>query len=192
MIVKLTKEHAAMVNREDIFNHSKHMATVHTDQTEFNDRLYSVFCQTYLMDLNNFHAFGKIENGKVVTFISFYESIEEPSWYYTQCRNIGNPNNIKEVLDKILEYHESNNRFKWYSLLTEKQAIMGSKFFLSKHAIEKYDYIDEYYVGPNQKPYFNQHWEILYRRTLIPINTFVRCVFLRNKYRITLPNVGIL
>lgn len=194
MIVKLTKEHIEMVR--NTFVHNKYM-DINVDNnmfgssdTKINEVLYESFCNNYLMDLDNFHAFGKIEDGKVVTFISFYESIDEPSWYYTNCRSVGKPKYLKELLDAIIDYNESNGRLKFYTLLIANQRNAIRRFYLSKDVIDRYDYIDEYIVNARQKTFFNQHWEILYKRILLPTDTIVRCSYLKNKYRTTLPNLG--
>jgi hypothetical protein len=198
MIVKLTKEHIDMVR--GTFVHNKYMDVNIANNSMFvspdemnkkiNEVLYESFCNNYLMDLDNFHAFGKIENEKVVTLISFYESIDEPSWYYTNCRSIGKPKFLKELLDSIIEYNESNGRLKFYTLLIADQQKAIRRFYLSDKTIERYDYFDEYTCKERQKPFFNQHWEILYKRILVPANTIVRCSYLKNKYRTTLPNLG--
>ena len=188
MIVRLNKDHINMV--VDIFSHKAHMSTTSEQQDDLNNSMRDHFCNTYLTNLDNFHAFGIVENNRVVTLISFYESIDEPSWYNTSVRNIGDPKNVKDVLDIIIEYNEKNGRLKWYSLINEHQQPAIRRFYLSKDVIDRYGYFDEYTVDARNKSFFNQHWEILYKRTLLPTDTIVRCSYLKNKYRTTLPNLG--
>ena len=187
MIIKLTQEHIEIV-REAFFHDIGTRTT--NDRQIRNQILYESFCNNYLMGLDNFHAFGKIDNGKIVSFISFYESIDEPSWYQTSFRNIGKPEYLIELLDNIIEYNENNGRLKFYTLLMVDQQNVIKRFELSDNAIERYGCFDEYVCKENQKPYFNQHWEILYKRTLIPTETVVCCNYLKRKYRTTLPNLG--
>jgi len=188
MVVKLTKDHHNMM--VDIFSHNQHMAVTVKKQDDFNNAMRAHFCNTYLTNLDNFHAFGIVENNKVVTLISFYESIDEPSWYNTSVRNIGDPKNVRDVLDIIIEYNEKNGRLKWYSLINKHQQPAIRRFYLSKDVIDRYDYVDEYTVNARQKTFFNQHWEILFKRILLPTDTIVRCSYLKNKYRTILPNLG--
>lgn len=188
MIVKLTEKHINMI--EDIFTHRKHMSITHEHQPELNVVMRENFCNTYLTGLDNFHAFGIIEDNKIISFVTFYESVEDPSWYYTGARNIGDPKNVRDVLDSVLEYNEKNGRLKWFTLLPEKHFAARRRFFLSANAIERYEYVDEYTVEARHKTFFNPHWEILFKRNLMTQKSTIRCSFLKNKYRTSLPNLG--
>jgi hypothetical protein len=65
-------------------------------ETKFNTLTYDIFCANYLSDLNNFHAYGYLEDGIVKALISFYESVDEPAWYYTLYRSMGNNNLLRD------------------------------------------------------------------------------------------------
>ena len=60
----------------------------------------------------------------------------------------------------------------------------------SKQASERYDYFDEFFVSERHQAKFSLPWQILYNRTLIPVDTVVRCTFLKQKYRQNLFHAG--
>lgn len=71
----------------------------------------------------------------------------------------------------------------------EKAHLMRRLGF-SKEARERYDYFDEYIVDANHKSFYLSHWEILFKRCLIPAPTVIRCTFLKREYRTILPKGG--
>lgn len=192
-IVKLTKKHTKAV--KGLFKSEKHMGiggfSNHSGMDDFDELQYTVFCDTYLSDLNNFHAFGAInDKNKVVAAVSFYESNEEPSWYFTQYRSTGNGFLIRDILDEIIKYNEANGRLKFYTLITDRYSRLLRRFGWSQYNTERYGYFDEYIVPEKCRPFYNTHWEILYKRMLMPANTIVRCSFLKQEYREQLPLGG--
>ena len=60
----------------------------------------------------------------------------------------------------------------------------------SNIAKERYDYFDEFHVKEKHYPIFNLPWQILYNRTLVPVDSIVRCTFLKQQYRDTLYDAG--
>jgi len=149
------------------------------------------FCNTYLSDLSSFHAYGAMDDtGNIVALISFYESSDDASWYATNIRNIGNRQAVKDLLDTAMKYNEMNGRFKLYALWSAKHAPSLRRFIFSDWANERYDYFDEFYVPAKHQCKFNLHWQILYNRTLIPVDTVVRCTFVKQQYRDTAYNAG--
>lgn len=196
-VIKLNKNHTESVKH--LFENKKYMG-VHTNSTElikthadlnFNSILYETFCTNYLSDLNSFHAFGYIdEENKVQSLISFYESIEEPSWYYTVYRSSGNNNLLREVLDQVIDYNESNGRLKFYSLTNANHTKLLRKFHWSKYNDERYGFFDEFLVPAKNKCFYINHWELLYKRFLVPNDSIVRCNYLKQEYRLKLPIGG--
>ena len=68
-----------------------------TPVVAFNLVLFGIFVNNYLSDLTkNFHAFGyQNDEGKITALITFYESTDEPAWYYTIYRSSGNNDELK-------------------------------------------------------------------------------------------------
>ena len=197
-VVKLNESHCEAV--KNLFYTSKYLGVetvslvnnfdVVTNEREFNTFLYDVFCANYLSDLKNFHAYGYIENDIVKALISFYESDEEPSWYYTVYRSDGNNNLLRPVLDAVIEHNESRNRFKFYTLVHEKHSKLLRRFHWSKYNDNRYGYFDEFIVPSKNKCFYTNHWELLYKRMLMPEASIVRCNYLKQEYRTILPIGG--
>ena len=195
-VVKLNKSHIEAV--KSLFNGKKYMgknvdSNEYTmgENIEFNKLLYDIFCSNYLSDLNNFHAFGYIgDDGNVKALISFYESIEEPAWYYTIYRSSGDNNLLRDVLDAVIKYNESNGRLKFYTLTHANHTRLLRRFHWSKYNDERYGYFDEFMVPAKNKCFYINPWELLYKRFLVPEDSIVRCNYLKQEYRTTLPIGG--
>jgi hypothetical protein len=192
-IIKLTKKHKNAIKH--LFTLTKtYMGSTNfaTEDPDFQKELYDVFCDTYLTDLKNYHAFGfyNKDTKKIDAFISFYESVNEASWYLTSGRSSGNNFLLKDILDVIMEYNESKGRLKFFTVMNSRQARLMRKLGFSKEAAERYDYFDEYIVDPRNKTFYSDHWDILYRRRLLSVETVVRCTFLKKEYRVQLPKGG--
>jgi hypothetical protein len=156
----------------------------------FNNRLYNIFCSNYLSGLNNFHAFGYEEDGEIKASVSFYESTEEPAWYYTLYRSTGDNILLKQVLDEVIKYNEENGRLKFYTLVHSRHSKLLRKFHWSKENNERYGYFDEFVVPGKSKCFYANHWELLFKRFLVPEDSVVRCNYLKQEYRTTLPIGG--
>lgn len=184
-VIKLSSQHIDAVR--PLFDNKKYMGIqaetkkfVQTDKP-LNEHLHEMFIQTYLSDLKNYHAYGVIDNGIIQSFISFYESIDDASWYWHHVRSFGN-NSIKPVLDKVIEHNEERGRFKFYSMFPSRYVKTYRRLAFSKVNNERYDYFDEFYVPEKHVCIFTLPYQILYT-TLLPIETTVRCSFLKQKYR---------
>jgi len=156
---------------------------------EFMQISYDNFCDTYLSGLKNFKAFGAIEDGIVTAMIAFHESAETPDWFWTQIRS-KNKNAIPLVLDEVAAYNEKNGRLKFYSLFNSKYAKTYRRLAFSKTMQERYDFFDEFIVPEKARCYYLVPWQVLFNRILVPTETLVRCTFLKQKYRDTLPIAG--
>lgn len=161
-------------------------------ETAFNNRLYNIFCSNYLSDLTNFHAFGYVDenDGEVKASITFYESFEEPAWYYTLYRSTGDREKLTQVLDAVIKYNESNGRYKFYTLVHKNHSRLLRKFHWSKYNDERYGYFDEFLVPSKTKCFYTNAWELLFKRFLVPDDSVVRCNFLKQEYRTELPIAG--
>lgn len=192
-VEKLSSVHKELV-KQLFFSKTYYMGSLEFSKEEnhFQQDLYDIFCDTYLSDLTNFHVYGVINNetGSVDAFISFYESVNDASWYLTSGRSLGNNLLLKDILDTVMEHNEANGRLKFFTVMNSRQARLMRKLGFSNRAAERYDYFDEYTVDPRHKVFYSDHWEILYKRKLLPVETVVRCTFLKKEYRTELPNGG--
>lgn len=193
MIVKLTEYHKDAI-KPLFFSKNKYMGTssfVEYDDV-FQQKAYDMFCDSYLSNLKHHHAFGfyNKETDTVEAFMSFYQSVSEPSWYFTVGRSLGNNFLLKDILDTVMEFNESQGLFKFYTVMNKKQSRLMRRLGFSSTAIERYDFFDEYVVSTKHKTPYSSHWELLYKRSLLPVETVIRCTFLKQQYRKTLPNMG--
>lgn len=194
-ISKLDTSHSDQIR--DLYNRSKYMGVDVAGNWAgrpdlYNEFMFSVFTKTYLSGLNNFHAYGVIEDdGTIPCLITFYDSSDEPSWYYTQCRSAGNLDKLKQLFDGVLEIQEAKSRFKFYTLVNTKHAALLRRFTYSDRNDERYGYYDEFVVPAKTKCYYNNAWELLFKKVLLPVDTVVRCSYLKQEYRPTdLPTGG--
>lgn len=192
-ILKLTEEHKDGVrylfDKKDFMG----MDVTNWDATheQFARASYNRFVNTYLSDLKNFHSYGAVDDdGKVHALIGFYESVDEPSWFYTLGRSGGDNKLLKAVLDRIIEVEEAQGRLKVYSLVNLQHAAVLRRLYWSKYNSDRYHYVDEYMVPAKCKTYYNRDWELLFKRMLLPSDTVVRCSFLKQEFRETLPIGG--
>lgn len=193
-VIKLTSEHKDVLI--PLFENKKYMGVKVDDFSSLfvegmsNKLTYDIFCSNYLSNLQNFHAYGYYEDNIVKALISFYESVEEPAWYYTIYRSLGNNNLLRDVLDAVIKHNEINGRLKFYTLTHSRHTRLLRRFHWSKYNNERYGYFDEYVVPERCKVYYTNAWELLYKKTLMPEETIVRCNFLKQEYRKKLPQGG--
>lgn len=194
-IIKLDSTHKNLIL--PLFENEKYMGAelkdkYFLDPSENPVNFYhEAFSNTYLSGLNSFHAYGaKDESGNIVALISFYESSDDASWYATNIRNIGDRQAVRSLLETAMRHNEANGRFKFYALWSAKHSPALRRFIFTEWANERYDYFDEFYVPAKHQCKFNLHWQVLYNRTLIPVDTVIRCTFLKQKYRTEMYNAG--
>lgn len=195
-IIKLGPEHSDKI--KPLFKIKKFMGVdpadnyfVGTVEFTFDEMYHRAFIETYLSNLNNYHAYGaKDKRGKIVGIISFYESTDDASWYGTGIRNSGHPFTNRDLLDAAIKHNEENGRYKFYTLWSTKHATALRRLMFSKDANERYDYFDEFYVDAKHQCKFNMPWQVLYNRTLLPAETVMRCTFLKQEYRTEIFNAG--
>jgi hypothetical protein len=194
-VVKLDHTHKEVV--KPLFQHASYMGmnivatpAFELEGKSWNTLTYDIFCNTYLSGLNNFHAYGYIKDGVVQALISFYESDEEPAWYYTIYRSMGDNNLLRPVLDAVIKHNEDRKRFKFYTLVHSKHSRLLRRFHWSEYNDERYDYIDEFVVPAKAKCYYTNAWELLFKKLLLPEESTVRCNFLKQKYRTEIPVGG--
>lgn len=193
-IIKLNKIHINKIKH--LFEIPKFMGidinqeSFSTFDSSFSEFYHQVFVETYLDNLQNYHAYGIEDKEKnILGIISFYESDDDASWYGTGIRSTGNKQIVRLLLDAAIEHNEKNNRLKFYTLWSSKHIRLLRKFAFSTKTNKRYDYFDEYIVNARNQCKFTLPWQILFNRTLLPVDTVVRCTFLKQQYRI-ISNAG--
>lgn len=195
-IIKLDRSHRELVKKT--FTGNRYMGTEIDENTWGisadiqNLILFNRFADAYLSDLNSFHAYAALDpdSGEIATLISYYEASDEPSWYYTLCRGSGNIAAHRATLDHILEINESRGRLKFYTLVNARHVRVIRRFGWSERNSERYGYFDEYLVPEKCRCFYSTHWDVLFKRALLPQDTVVRCSFLKQEYRTELPLGG--
>jgi hypothetical protein len=154
---------------------------------------HSTFQQTYLSGLTRFKALGLEDNNEnLLGCISFYMSPNEPVWYGTLVCSTNNKEYVRRLLDAAIEYNEKLGRYRFYTLWSEKHSTLLRRFAFSKETKERYDYFDECIVPAKTKCVYQNFWTILFNRILLPIDTVVRCSYLKQEYRKDIPTGGYL
>ena len=115
--------------------------------------------------------------------ISLYDSSDEPAWYYTLCRSNGNKKALLELFDAVLSIQEKKARYKFYTLINVKHADLLRDFTYSDYNNERYGYYDEYVVPAKTLCYYNNAWELLFKKVMLPVDSLVRCSFLKQEFR---------
>lgn len=196
-IVKLTEEHK--ISCINLFSTTKymgveleqhHIGTTNNVQAQ-TSLLFSSFTETYMTNLKSFHAFGAYgdedHNYKnMLGFIAFHEDVHEPAWHLTMSRNGGERSVLVDLLDHVIAYNENNGRLKFYTLMNERHSKVIRRYSWSEYNNERYDYFDEYVVPAKTRCLYQTAWELMFKRTLLPVDTVIRCSFLKQKYRLPL------
>lgn len=186
-ILRLDTSHSEQLR--DLYKSSKYMGVDvagnwGNDVDAYNDFVFGVFQKTYLSGLNNFQAYGLFnDQGRVECLISLYDSSDEPAWYYTMCRSRGNTDLVKQLFDEVIRIQETKNRFKFYTLVNVKHAPLLRKFTYSDYNDHRYGYYDEFMVPAKTRCYYNNPWELLFKKVLLPVDTVVRCSYLKQEHR---------
>jgi hypothetical protein len=186
MILQLNNSHKELVR--DLFINKNYMGVPSsqfgiTNPDNFMEANYEFFCDSYLSGLKTFKAFGNVEDSKITAVIAFYESPDSADWYWTQVRS-KDSESMRKVSDAVIEYNEANGRYKFYSLFNHKYINGIRKFAYSDINNMRYDFVDEFFIPAKTRCVYNMPWQILFNRTLLPVDTVVRCSFLKQQYRI--------
>lgn len=189
-ILKLSSEHAEAIR--PLFEEKKWMGADRENEFFVNrevfqdvgDTYYNSFTNTYLTDLRTYHAYGSFDElGNVRALIAFHESNENAEWYWTHIRSNGGKDFVQPLLDAVIDHNEKNGRYKFYSMWNLKYRRIYRKFAFSKYNSERYDSFDEYVVPAKTRCIYTMPWMVLYNRTLVPVDTVVRCTYLKREYR---------
>lgn len=193
LVERLSKEHAESI--KPLFSSEKYMGVDSTEsyfvpsEITLNEMAYNVFCDTYLSGLSNFVAYGSVENNVVTSAIAFYEDVDSPAWYWTHIRSI-NRKHIPAVLDAAVKHNENHGRLKFYSMFNSKYAKSYRRLTFSDDVNSRYDFTDECFVPAKTKCIYRDYWQILYNRTLLPVDSIIRVTFLKQEHRLDLPISG--
>lgn len=184
---------------KDLFHSKNYMGiqadeklySLHEPNSSTSDLIFNSFQYTYLSGLKNYKAIGKFSDDGVITgLLTYYQTPDEPSWYGTQIRSIGSRRDVRDLLDAAIENNEKDGRYKFYTLWNAEQTKLLRRFAFSEYNNERYDYFDEYYVPAKTKCVYTSHWHALFNRVLLPVDTVVRCTYLKREYREKLPRGG--
>lgn len=194
-IIKLDQSHTNVIR--PLFNNKNYMGQDISDSDFFYKEkmaeiYHKAFYTTYLTGLTNYHAFGMIDDtNNIVALIAGYQSPDEPAWYGTNIRSSAqDPEIIRQLLDKMIEFNEQQGRLKFYTLWSAKHARLLRRFAFSAKTNERYDYFDEILIPARTRCLYNNYWQVLFNRILLPHDTVVRCSFLKQKYRNKIPVGG--
>lgn len=146
------------------------------------DSFIENFKSIYLFDLKSFKAYGSFKDDKLTSIVSYYVSNNEPSWYLTNVIFNDDDEMVSENLSFCIKENESNNIYKFYSLVKVTNKYLDRDIWI-KTDDERYGFYDEYLIPAKTKSFFNNHWEILQKRILLPDDYIVRCNFLKPEYR---------
>jgi hypothetical protein len=193
-VVRLSSEHVDAI--KDLFYFQKLMGSnVNSPEYEYfktvgnekniNSRIYSNFCETYLSDLKQFHAFGYVQDEIVKCIIAFYVASDEPSWYNTVCYGSGDRDFLVQSWDAVLKYNEENGIYKFFTVFNTDLERMQRRLYWSKYNNERYGYFNEYMLPKKTKTVYEKHWKILFNQILLPNDSIVRCNYLKPEYRST-------
>jgi hypothetical protein len=162
----------------------------HKDRSDF---YHEAFHTSYLSGLKNYHAFGMVDsNGQVQGMLTFYQSIDDASWYCTNLRNSGDREVMRSILDEVIRYNEDCGLMKFYTLVSVKHARLLRRWTFSEWANERYGYVDEYMVPAKTQCKYNMPWQVLFNRILLPVDSIVRCSYLKQEFRDQPPVAGFL
>jgi hypothetical protein len=192
-IVKLDERHISATR--PLFEQKKYMGveaetkSFVQDDKSYADFFHEAFVTTYLSGLKNYHAYGIIDSGIVQAYGAFYESNDEAAWYGNHMRSLGNVS-FKPITDKMIEHNEQRGRLKFYTLLPAKSIRYYRRLAFSDYNNERYDSFEEFIVSNRHQCMFSLPWQILFNRALMPIDSVVRCTFLKQKYRKVIFNAG--
>jgi hypothetical protein len=152
---------------------------------------HNTFQQTYLSGLTRFKALGlENDNGNLLGCVSFYMSPNEPVWYGTMVCSNNNKKYVRQLLDAAIEYNEKLGRYRFYTLCSIKQAKLLRRFAFSQKTNSRYGYHDECIIPAKTKCIYQNFWTILFGRILLPVDTVVRCSYLKQEYRKDIPIGG--
>ena len=192
-IVKLDESHISAVR--PLFERKKYMGveaeikSFVQDDKSFADFFHEAFVTTYLSGLKNYHAYGIVDSGIVQAYGAFYESNDEAAWYGNHMRSLGNVS-FKPITDAMIAHNEQRCRFKFYTLLPFKSIRYYRRLAFSDYNNERYDSFEEFMVSERHQCMFSLPWQILFNRSLMPVDSVVRCTFLKQKYRQALFEAG--
>lgn len=145
---------------------------------------YDYFCEHYL--LGEGYSIGFLQDDKVEALIGYDIDKFEPSWFFTLFRASGKgAHHLPWCLDLAISHNELEKRLKFYSCMNAKHAGKKNirKFLFSDDVNQRYDYFDEYIVKANESCHHAKHYEHLYMRHTYPVDTVVRCTYLKQEYR---------
>ena len=167
------------------------MTVIKLDQTHADDikhlfpdkTVYQIFCNNYLTDLKNYHAYGSYDDENVFKcVIGFYESNDEPAWYLINYAG-NSRTHMRKCMDSAISHNELNGRNKFYSRIWKNYEHLARNYSLSSINKERYTSVDEYIVPKNTQCKYTSTWNTLFCRTLWSDDIIIRCSYLKQHFR---------
>lgn len=146
------------------------------------------FKAIYLNELDNFKAYGLYVNDTLKSIISTYKSIYDSSWYITHVF-YSDLTTVPTLLNYCINLFESEGIYKFYNLVPKNYNTLD-KLYWDPINLERYIQVDEVLLPSKTKSFYINYWMILQERNLCEIDYIVRCNFLKQEYRDTLPIGG--
>lgn len=144
------------------------------------------FISYYLGDTTNFRAYGYFVNDQLHGVISCIKSLFDASWYITHVFYLD-----ISIVPKLLSYcittYENEGLYKFYNLVSEND---NNDLFWKDTDKERYIHVDECVIPVKTKCFYNHYWLILQERLLLDTEYIVRCNFLKQEYRKSIPISG--
>lgn len=170
------------------FMSSKEAFREHGNRTEEKVRKfhYDYFCDYYLNGNGDGYAIGFVQDNRVEAFMTYQADKEEPSWFLTLIRASGKgEQHLPLCLDFAVRHHESEKRLKFYSCMNARYAAKPTmrKLLFSEDVNKRYDYFDEYITKAHEKCAHPKHFKLLYQHFTYPVDTVVRCTYMKREYR---------
>lgn len=103
-------------------------------------------------------------------------STQQPCYYINKAYTLpdANLNVLPVALKSIMEYHEELGYKRFYALYSQTNLELYKRLWRKSALLQNYDCYTEYESAPNERPKFQEFWELLYGRMLYNEHMIVR------------------
>ena len=153
-----------------------------------DDNQRQFFASMYIMELQNYRAYGYFVEDTCLAIISCYKSTYDASWYLTHIfyKDI---TIVPELLSYCIKMFENEGIYKFYNLVPLNYNTFD-KLHWKPSDLERYIQVDECKLLAKTKSFYNHYNFILQERILLSDDYIVRCNFLKPEYRTNIPLGG--
>lgn len=183
MIELLTEAHADAIR--PLFYNRNHLnygvASLLSTGEGFHQAAYQFFVDSYLSGLQDFQAYGVIQDGTVVAMIGIYTSHDSPEWYVAQifCQAVA-AYHFAPLIHHVAKIQEALGRNRFIAL----GAPATHWFFTPDPGKQsRYEVVEEMTVPAKTRCFFNTYWQVLFNRALFPTDQPIRSWTLRPERR---------